>query len=157
MKQDIGISADNLKAICERLNNILSNANLLYIKLRKFHWNVKGHDFIEFHELFQAQYEQVAEAVDEIAERISTLGGVPVGTTTEFAQLGDLKETPGVNPSAKDMIKELVTDHETIIRGLRKAVDDCDEQYKDAGTADFLTQLMEDHEKMAWKLRQYLD
>ena len=54
------------------------------------------------------------------------------------------------------MLKELVRDHETIIQGLRKAVDDTAEKYKDVGTSDFLTQLMTDHEKHAWKLRQYL-
>ena len=156
MKVDIGISAANLTQVHKVLNNVLANGNILYIKLRNFHWNLKGKDFVEYHELFEEQYEQVAEAVDAVAERIASLGGTAIGTTSEFASASNLKETPGKLPANLEMVKQLVKDHETIIKGLRKAVDDCDEKYKDMGTSDFLTGLMTDHEKMAWKLRQYL-
>jgi len=156
MKMNIGISDANLKKVCELLNRTLADANVFYIKLRKFHWNIKGPDFVEFHELFEEQYEAVAENIDEVAERISTLGGVAVGTTEEFAKLTQLKETPGKVPSEMAMLKELVTDHETMIRSLREAIDKCDEEFKDIGTADFLTDLIRAHEKQAWKLRQYI-
>src|SRR6478672_11820767 len=142
MKMNIGISDANLKKVCELLNRTLADANVFYIKLRKFHWNIKGPDFVEFHELFEEQYEAVAENIDEVAERISTLGGVAVGTTEEFAKLTQLKETPGKVPSEMAMLKELVTDHETMIRSLREAIDKCDEEFKDIGTADFLTDLI---------------
>ncbi|RQO32390.1 DNA starvation/stationary phase protection protein [Taibaiella sp. KBW10] len=155
MRIDIGISAENLKKVNGVLNNVLANGNIIYIKLRKFHWNVSGPDFMEYHKLFEEQYEAIAQAIDDVAERISTLGGMAAGTTSEFAKLSELKETPGKCPAPLDMLKELLADHETIIKGLRKGVDDCDEKYKDAGTADFLTELMQDHEKMAWKLRHY--
>lgn len=156
MKPNIGISDDNLKSVIETLNKVLANANVIYIKLRKFHWNVAGHDFLEFHELFQEQYTIVEGAVDEIAERVSTLGGIAIGTTSEFAKLSELKETPGKNPDPEGMVKELLNDHETIVRGLRTAIDDCEDKFEDKGTADFLTGLIQAHEKMAWKLRQYL-
>ena len=153
---NIGISDANLKKVCELLNATLADANVFYIKLRKFHWNIKGPDFVEFHELFEEQYEAVAESIDEVAERISTLGGVAVGTTEEFAKLTQLKESAGKVPTEIAMLKELVQDHETMIRSLRECIDKCQDDYKDAGTADFLTDLIRAHEKQAWKLRQYI-
>lgn len=156
MKVNIGISDANIKKVCTLLNTILADANVFYIKLRKFHWNIKGPDFVEFHELFEEQYNAVAEAIDEVAERITTLGGVAIGTTQEFAKLSQLKESAGKVPAEMQMLKELVGDHETIIRSLREAIDKCDEDYKDIGSADLLTDLIRDHEKQAWKLRQYI-
>lgn len=155
MKPDLGITAKNLKSVNDLLNKVLADGNILYIKLRKFHWNLSGDNFMELHKLFEKQYREVGEAVDEVAERISTLGGTAIGTTSEFAKLSQLKENPGKIPTNQMMIKELVNDHEKIVKSLRKDIDDCDEKYGDAGTADFLTGLMQAHEKMAWMLRKY--
>lgn len=155
MKPDLGITAKNLKAVNDLLNKVLSDGNVLYIKLRKFHWNLSGDNFVELHELFEEQYDAIAEAIDVVAERISTLGGFAVGTTIEFGKLSQLKENPGKNPTNQEMLKELVGDHETIIKSLRQFVDDTDKKYGDMGTSDMLTGLMADHEKMAWKLRKY--
>ena len=155
MKPDLGIKEQNLTEINDLLNHVLADGNVLYIKLRKFHWNLSGDNFMELHKLFEEQYEAVAEAIDEVAERISTLGGVAIGTTSEFAELSLLIENPGKIPNNQEMIKELVNDHETIVKSLRKFVDDTEEKYGDKGTSDFLTGLMQAHEKMAWKLRKY--
>lgn len=110
---------------------------------------------MELHELFEAQYDAVAEAIDAVAERISTLGGTAIGTTSEFAKLAQLKETPGKVPDNQGMLHELVTDHESIIKSLRQFIDDTDKKYGDMGTSDFLTALIQGHEKMAWKLRKF--
>ena len=155
MKPDLGITQKNLIEVNKILNNVLADGNVLYIKLRKFHWNLDGDNFMELHKLFEEQYEDVAEAIDEVAERIATLGGTAIGTTSEFSKLSQLKENPGKVPTNQEMLKELVADHETIVKSLRKALDGCDEKYGDAGTSDFLTGLMQEHEKMAWKLRKY--
>ena len=155
MKPDLGIKEQNLTEINDLLNHVLADGNVLYIKLRKFHWNLSGDNFIELHKLFEEQYDAVAEAIDEVAERISTLGGVAIGTTSEFAELSLLIENPGKIPTNQEMIKELVNDHETIVKALRQFVDDTEEKYGDKGTSDFLTGLMQAHEKMAWKLRKY--
>jgi starvation-inducible DNA-binding protein len=156
MQPKIGLSDKNLKAICALLNNCLADSVMLYIKTRKFHWNVKGDNFMELHKLFESHYDQVQEAIDNIAERVSQLGGMAIGTTSEFAKNSSLKESPGKNPANNlDMIKELLGDHETIIQGLRSGIDQATDQFKDQGTADFLTGLMQDHEKMAWTLRRY--
>lgn len=155
MKPDLGIKEKDLTEINDLLNHVLADGNVLYIKLRKFHWNLSGDNFMELHKLFEEQYDAVAEAIDEVAERISTLGGVAIGTTSEFAELSLLIENPGKIPTNQEMIKELVNDHETIVKSLRKFVDDTEEKYGDKGTSDFLTGLMQAHEKMAWKLRKY--
>ena len=155
MKPDLGIKEQNLTEINDLLNHVLADGNVLYIKLRKFHWNLSGDNFMELHKLFEEQYDAVAEAIDEVAERISSLGGVAIGTTSEFAELSLLIENPGKIPNNQEMIKELVNDHETIVKSLRKFVDDTEEKYGDKGTSDFLTGLMQAHEKMAWKLRKY--
>ena len=156
MKPDLGITQKNLTAVHKILNSVLADGNILYIKLRKFHWNLSGDNFMELHLLFEDQYNAVAEAADEVAERIATLGGTAIGTTSEFAQESQLKETPGKVPDTQGMLQELVSDHESIVKSLRENLDKVEEDHKDAGTADFLNGLMQEHEKMAWKLRKYL-
>ncbi len=157
MKPNIGISDKNLQSISALLSSVLSDAVLIYTKTRKFHWNVKGESFMEIHKLFESQYTQLEEAIDEIAERISKLGSPVIGTMKEFLSLTSLKESVGKYPARMDMIKELLNDHETVIKALRKGIDDCDKKYSDAGTADFLTGLMEQHETIAWTLRRYMN
>ncbi len=157
MKINIGISKKNLDAVTELLSIVLANEVTLYTKTRKFHWNVCGESFMELHKLFENQYTQLEEAIDEIAERISKLGNKTIGTMTEFSKLSVIKEQPNDYPSSKNMISELLADHETVIVHLRKDVDGCAEKYGDAGTADLLTGLMTQHETTAWTLRRYLN
>lgn len=156
MKPEIGITEKNLQKSIDLLEVNLSDEVTLYTKTRKFHWNVSGESFMELHKLFQSQYTETEEVIDEIAERISKLGGKPMGTMKEFSQHTRLKESPGKIPSSKDMLKELLSDHESIIKHLRKDIDECADKLKDAGTADFLTGLMEQHETTSWILRRYL-
>ena len=156
MTPNIGLSAKNLKSITSLLSGVLADAVLLYTKTRKFHWNVSGNSFMELHKLFEKQYNQLEEAIDEIAERINKLGTKTPGTLQEFLQLASLKESPGKYPSQKEMITELLKDHEAVIIQLRKYINDCDEKYNDKGTADFLTDLIKEHETIAWTLRRYL-
>ena len=156
MKIDIGISKNNLKNITDLLSELLANEMTLYIKIRKFHWNVSGQSFMELHKLFEGQYKQLEEYIDEIAERINKLGEKAIGTMNEFSSLTKIKESPGKYPSQENMLKELLEDHETLIKVIRKQVDTCSKKYNDAGTADFLTGIMEEHETIAWILHRYL-
>lgn len=155
MKINIGISEKNLKSSADLLSGVLANEMTLYIKTRKFHWNVAGESFMELHKLFENQYKQLEEAIDEIAERIGKLGHKTIGTMQEFSKLSALKESPGKYASSKELIAELLKDHESVIVMLRKGIEEADEKNKDAGTADFLTGLMEQHETIAWTLRRY--
>jgi starvation-inducible DNA-binding protein len=156
MKPEIGITEKNLQNSISLLSVVLSDEMTLYIKTRKFHWNVSGESFMELHKLFQAQYTELEEAIDEVAERIGKLGGKSIGTMKEFSELTKLKESPNKYPSQKEMLNELLGDHETVIVQLRKDIDISNDENKDAGTADFLTGLMEQHETIAWTLRRYL-
>ena len=157
MKTDIGISEKNIDSITNLLTVFLSDEMTLYIKTRKFHWNVTGRSFMELHKLFEGQYKQLEEYIDEIAERIGKLGRKSIGTMKEFNMSSTLKESPGKYPAQEDMMKELLADHETLIRQLRKQVEACTTKFNDAGTADFLTGIMQEHETIVWVLRRYLN
>jgi starvation-inducible DNA-binding protein len=157
MKPNIGISDKNMQQVASLLSSVLADAVVLYTKTRKFHWNVNGESFMEIHKLFEDHYKQLEEAIDEVAERISKLGSSVIGTMKEFLGAASLKESVGKYPARMEMIKELLNDHETVIKAIRKGIDDCDKKYSDAGTADFLTGLMEQHETIAWTLRRYLN
>lgn len=155
-KIDIGIADAHRQAIANKLNHLLSDEFVLYTKTRKFHWNVKGIHFHDLHVFFESQYNDLAGMMDEVAERIRKLGHYALGTLQQFLGETDLLEHTDDGSSAEIMIEALLEDHETIIREIRHAIDPIEEEYKDAGTADFLTGLMEKHESMAWMLRAML-
>ncbi len=156
MKPKIGITDKNMNKAVDILSVVLADEHVLYIKTRKFHWNVAGESFMELHKLFQEQYTELEEVIDEVAERINKLGGKTIGTMAEFCEITRLKEHAKIYPQQKEMLQELLEDNEKIIIALRKDVEEAAEKIKDAGTADFLTGLMKQHETIAWKLRRYL-
>ena len=156
MKPKIGITEKNLSSSAALLSTILADEMTLYIKTRKFHWNVSGESFMELHKLFESQYNELEETIDLVAERINKLGSNTIGTMKEFSSLTRLKESPAKYPAQIAMMKELLEDHEFIITELRKDIEKCDTKNKDAGTADFITGIMEQHETIAWVLRRYL-
>ena len=156
MKANIGLSDKDRAGVLGILGSTLADEFLLYTKTRNYHWNVTGSDFSELHKFFEAQYEELDDIMDETAERARALDGVSLGSMTEFLQTARLKESPGKVPSASKMIANLLADHEALVRSMRKDLDACQAEFHDAGTADFLTGLMEQHEKMAWMLRAYL-
>jgi starvation-inducible DNA-binding protein len=156
MKPNIGIADSSRHALVTSLNTLLADEYALYTKTRNFHWNVIGPQFNDLHKFFESQYEALDGFVDDVAERARTLGGRALGTLAEFAARTRLEEHPGSVPDAKSMISELAADHETVIRLLRDDVD-LAVKHGDTGTSDFLTGLMEQHEKMAWMLRAFLE
>ena len=157
MNLNIGIEAKHREGVVGLLSPLLADEYVLYTKTRNYHWNVVGPQFNDLHKFFQDQYEALDDVVDEVAERARTLGGHAVGTLAEFVQLTRLKEQPGRSPDAREMLANLLADHEAIIRTLRRDLETADEQHHDIGTNDFLTGLMERHEKMAWMLRAFLE
>jgi starvation-inducible DNA-binding protein len=153
---NIGIARSSQVKVAELLNALLADEYMLYTKTRNFHWNVVGPHFNELHKFFETQYELLDQSIDDIAERARALGENAVGTLTEFLKLTSLHEQPGEHVDAHQMLSILLADHETIIRSLRIGLEVCAEEHHDAGTSDFLTGLMEQHEKMAWMLRSFL-
>ncbi len=155
MKANIGISEKNLLETAKVLNTLLADEFVLYAKTRNYHWNVTGPSFSELHKFFEGQYEQLGEIMDSVAERVRMLGHFSLGSLRAFLKATRLTEGQD-ETNAQKMIQNLLDDHEAIIRAVRKDIDIVTDKYKDSGSADFLTGIMEDHEKMAWMLRSYL-
>ena len=155
MTPHLGISEKDRAEVIALLQPLLADEYLLYTKTRNAHWNVTGPHFHALHKFFEDQYEALAETVDEIAERIRQLGGYAPGTLAEMLELTRLGENPGKSFSGDEYQGQLLHDHEAVIQQLRKDVEAA-AGYKDAGTSDFLTGLMESHEKQAWMLRAAL-
>lgn len=156
MTPKIGITENHLQKLNSILSVVLSDEMTLYVKTRKFHWNVAGESFMELHKLFEAQYTELEAIIDTVAERIGKLGGKTIGTMSEFSLLSRIVEHPDKYPAQKAMLTELLTDHETLIAELRKDIDACANENHDAGTADLLTGILQQHETIAWFLRRYL-
>ncbi|MEM6404557.1 MAG: Dps family protein [Cyanobacteria bacterium P01_D01_bin.116] len=154
---NIGLTEEQRKGVCELLNNDLSDAYLLLVKTKKYHWDVVGPQFRSLHMLWEEHYETLTMNIDSIAERVRALGSFPVSTMEGFLKLTSLKENPENLPLATQMVSCLVDDHEQVIRNLREHIDACGNKFHDEGTADFLTGLMEGHEEMAWMLRSFIE
>ena len=156
MKPNIGISDNDIKSSVSMLSLLLGNEMVLYVKTRKSHWNVSGNSFMELHKLYESQYKQLEEQIDEIAERIGKMGEHTIGTMQEFIKNSSIKESPAVYLPSMDTLQELLSDHESIIIQLRKDISELQDKNMDVGSADFLTGLLESHETNAWVLRRYL-
>ena len=156
MKPQIGISESNLAGVAHALNSLLADEFVLYTKTRNAHWNVEDPDFHSQHLFFESQYTALEDVVDSVAERIRSLGHYAPATLKSFLQLTHLSEQLHEKNDSPGFMRELLTDHESIIILCREYVDKFANEYKDAGTSDFVTGLMEEHEKMAWMLRAHL-
>ncbi len=155
MKIDNGISEKDRKEIAHGLSRLLADSYTLYLMTHNFHWNVKGPMFNTLHLMFEGQYNELALAVDLIAERIRALGFPAPGTYAEFAKLSSIKEIKG-QPKAIEMIKYLVAAQEAVTKTARSILPLVDKA-SDEPTADLLTQRMQLHEKTAWMLRSLLE
>jgi starvation-inducible DNA-binding protein len=155
MKINIGIKENDRKKIADGLSHLLADSYTLYLKTHNYHWNVTGPMFQTLHLMFEAQYTELALAVDLIAERIRALGFPAPGSYHEFAKLTSIKEESGGVPNANEMIKRLVEGQETVTRTARSLFPTVDKA-SDEPTADLLTQRMQLHEKNAWMLRSLL-
>ena len=152
---DIGISPEDRKGIAEGLSRVLADTYTLYLQTHNFHWNVTGPMFNTLHLMFEQQYNELALAVDQIAERIRALGFPAPGTYKAYARLSSIEETEGV-PSAEEMVAQLVKGQEAVVRTAR-SVFPAVERANDQPSADLLTQRMNIHEKTAWMLRSLLE
>lgn len=155
MKIDIGIDDKKREEIANDLSRVLADTYTLYLKTHNFHWNVTGPMFQTLHLMFETHYNELALAVDLIAERIRALGLHAPGTYRQFAQLSAIKEEDGI-PKAQEMIRLLVQGHETVARTAREVFVSAEEA-SDQPTCDLLTQRMQVHEKTAWMLRSLLE
>jgi starvation-inducible DNA-binding protein len=155
MKINIGITDTRRKNVAVELSKLLADEYLLNTKTRKAHWNIEGKDFHSMHLFFEAQYGELDEIMDQVAERIRQLGHYSPATLKEFLELTHLTEKTNQKNDSLSLIEGLVADHESIIIFIRENINKFSDEYKDLGTSDFITGLMERHEKMAWMLRAH--
>jgi len=155
MEIDIGIPEKDRKDIAHGLSRLLADTYTLYLQTHNFHWNVTGPMFQTLHLMFEAQYTELALAVDLIAERIRALGFPAPGTYSEFVELSSIKEARGT-PPAEDMIRTLLRGQEAVARTAR-SIFELVNRVHDEPSADLLTQRMQTHEKTAWMLRSLLE
>ncbi|MEI6753172.1 MAG: DNA starvation/stationary phase protection protein [Paludibacter sp.] len=156
MKTQIGIKPENSVKVADILNKLLSDEHVLYIKTRNAHWNVESPDFMAVHKFFESQYIQLEEIIDQVAERIRSINHYAIGTMTDYLKLTQLNEESRENNDSISYIKDLNCDHEAVIIELRENIHRLANDFHDLGTSDFITGLMEKHEKMAWMLRAHL-
>ena len=154
---DIGISDKARRKIATELSKFLADSYTLYLKTHNFHWNVTGPMFNALHNMFELQYTEQWNALDDIAERIRALGFNAPGSYAEFIKLSTVKEEPGLAeaPDWREMVRQLVVGNEAVCRTARKALDVADDA-DDAPTEDLATQRLQTHEKYAWMLRSLL-
>ena len=143
--------------VADWLNRLLADEFVLYTKTLNDHWNVRGMQFSSLHEFFEMLYQASLPMIDDVAERVRTVGGTALGTMEEFLKHTRLEEQAGPPPDPRGMIGNLRADHETIIDTLREGIDAMEERFDDPGTCNFLTGLLEKHEKLAWMLRTHLE
>lgn len=155
MKAQIGLEPKKAESIAEVLSSLLADEFVLYAKTRNAHWNVQGPDFHTVHLYFETLYHELETYIDDVAERIRQIGHFAPATLKDYLELTHLTEERVDKNDSISFIKDLLSDHEAIIIFLRENIDKIEEDY-DFGTSDFLTSLMEKHEKTAWMLRSHL-
>jgi len=156
MDVEIGLPGQARQEVGRILNRLLADEHVLYVKTRNYHWNLVGPRFHSLHVFFEGQYVMLQPVMDDIAERARSVGATALGSMAEFTEQARLREEAGGHPDPDVMLRNLLADHEAMAQQLRKDVDRCDEELNDQGTADFLTGLMEMHEKQSWMLRAHL-
>ncbi len=149
---NIGIESTHRQNVAKQLSKFLADTYALYLKTQNFHWNVTGPHFDSMHAMFAGQYEDLAAAVDEIAERIRILGKRAPGSFAEFSQLTDIKEQTAVR--AEEMLKQLLQGHEILIASAREVLASA-QAAGDEGTINLIADRMSTHEKTAWMLRSF--
>lgn len=151
----IGLNDQQRQDIAHGLNVLLADSYSLYIKTHNFHWNVEGPHFTSLHTLFEKHYMELAEAIDQIAERIRALGEYVEASYQQFAKLTSIKDEIG-HPDSREMLKQLIEGQEQVVRTARHLLQTV-EDANDQPSLDLLTERMYQHEKNAWMLRSLLE
>ncbi len=154
---DVGIPENDRKTIADGLAHVFADTYTLYLKTHHYHWNVTGPQFTTYHLMFEEHYRDMWAATDDLAERMRALGAVAPGTPKEMGNLTTIEtDEPGVVPKAEDMVRNLVTGHETLIKNIRALLPNV-QDVNDETSNDLLVERLRYHEKTAWMLRSLLE
>lgn len=151
---NIGITDEQRSEISKALGHLLADSYMLYLKTHNYHWNVTGMNFQSLHAMFEEQYTELAQAIDDIAEQIRSLGHFAPGSFKEFSKMTTVTEEEGL-PDDRTMVKKLQEANEAVIRTARKALPACEEA-GDEASLDLVTERIRTHSKVAWMLRSHL-
>lgn len=154
MQNLISIDKEKLEKLTNELNDLLANYQLFYQNLRGYHWNIKGKNFFELHEKFEELYTDTAQSIDEVAERILTLGSTPMHTYSDYIQQSEIKEAKNVSSDTETVRGTL--DHLNVLVKKGRVVISTAEDAGDEGTADMITGFIKDMEKNIWMLNAFL-
>lgn len=143
--------------VAELLNALLADEFVLYVKTLNYHWNIRGMQFHSLHPFLEKIYQDQFSVVDDLAERVRTVGGTALGSMEDFVKFAHVREQQGFPPDPRAMFDNLVQDYDSILMSLRSAIDKMEEPFNDPGTCNLLESLLERQEKTAWMLRTHLD
>ncbi|MGD1842417.1 MAG: Dps family protein [Thermonemataceae bacterium] len=153
MENLIGIESNKAAALAEHLNDLLANYEIFYQNLRGFHWNITGNSFFELHAKFEELYNQANESIDEVAERILTLGHTPLHAFSDFMEKSEIKEAKNIK-DAKGTVETTIQNLSTLISKERKILEVASDA-NDEGTVDLMTEYIQTQEKTTWMLSAY--
>ncbi len=153
--EEIALEAKKVKPVVDELNDLLANYHIYYQNVRGCHWNVKGQNFFTLHTKFEELYTQALAAIDEIAERVLTLGKAPFSTLQKYLEVSDIQEVDTIGLKDVDMVKTVVENMDTLISKERELME-TSEKASDEGTNDMVNRLMQFLEKENWMLRSFL-
>jgi starvation-inducible DNA-binding protein len=157
METHIGIKESDRKEVAEQLTKLLADEFILYTKTRNAHWNVEGSNFYSMHVFFEGQFNQLDDIMDRIAERIRFIGHYATATLKAFLEITHLTEAARNKNDSDGFVRELLADHNSIIEFIRGNIEPFANKYNDLGSSDFITGIMETHEKMAWMLQSHVN
>ena len=154
--KEIGLEEKKIKPVVDELNNLLANYHIHYQKLRGCHWNLKGKSFFSLHAKFEELYTEMLTAIDELAERILSLGKPPISTFNDYIKRSTLKEINTIGMKETDMVKALIEDMMGLIE-MEREILDATEKAGDDGTNDMVNRFMQFKEKNVWMLRAFVN
>lgn len=150
----LGWTAKETDKISTALNDLLANYSVHYQKLRNYHWNVKGSDFFDLHEQFEAQYNEALQHIDEIAERIRIFQETPLSTMKDYLEVSEIKETSS-NLESDLMVREILSDYTILLKYMFNVVEVAVAQ-EDSGTEEMVKRFINTKEKHHWMLTAFL-
>lgn len=154
--KEISLKEREVKPVVDHLNELLANYHIHYQKLRGCHWNVKGQNFFTLHIKFEELYNNAVITIDELAERILTLGKPPVSTFADYIKTSQIKEINTIGLKDTSMVKALIDDMATLI-SLERDIMEISEKAGDDGTNDMINKFMQFKEKNTWMLRSFIN
>jgi starvation-inducible DNA-binding protein len=153
-QNQIGLETTDTKGLAEKMNTLLANYQVFYMNVRGFHWNITGEKFFELHAKFEELYNNLVEKVDEVAERILTLGHKPLHTFSDYTAISTVKEAKNIS-DGKEAMQAILDAFRTMI-SMQREIADAANEAGDEGTNALMSDYIREQEKLVWMYSAYL-